>query len=469
MRRSEYIDILGYKIKSQVQNHIWISILLAGITSIAFFPAIDNDFVYWDDQFYITANPLISNPTLDSLKELFGKIVSLNYHPITMMSLWINAKLSGIDTASPFIITNIAIHFLNSILVYILANKFSEGKIILALFTAVVFAIHPMHVESVVWVSERKDVLYSLFFLLAMWAYWSYLKSYKTSYLILSLTIFLLSCLSKAMAVSLVPCLYILDFSKKRDFNCIRIHLEKVPFIVLASMVGIIAIDVQGGGNFGGLLALSKNANAIRFQGLGIMERLWNACFANFFYIKMFFSPTNQSPFHPYSLAEYYHYYIYILFSLLILGVLIWSIYTKGQALVFGLGFYTCTIVLVLQFIPVGSAIVTERYSYLPYIGLAYLIGMLIQKLWNEGYKILIFLFFLLISYFLVHKTQIQCNLWQDHITLFGNAVEKYPEDPFVRKTLGSGLWKEGKLDEAIYHTEENIPRPKKITERPWN
>ena len=222
MIKSKPIDI-WHRI---IPDYIFItlgSLLLIGLSIVAFYPAFNNNFVNWDDQFYVTANPLIYNPSWDSFKVLFTKIVSLNYHPITMLSLWINAKLSGIDSAAPFIITNVTIHILNALLVFLLIFRITNKKAIVAFVTALVFAIHPMHVESVVWVSERKDVLYGFFFLAASIGYWSYLNTQKHFYLFICFVLFLLASLSKAMAVSLVPCLFLFDYLKGRNFFCFNV------------------------------------------------------------------------------------------------------------------------------------------------------------------------------------------------------------------------------------------------------
>ena len=430
----------------------YIITLLIAINICGYYPAIDNQFVHWDDQFYVTLNPLLYNATWDSFKELWTTVISLNYHPITMISLWLNAKYSGIQSAGSFISTNIVIHILNSLLVFFLSYRISNRKIILALVTALLFAIHPMHVESVVWVSERKDVLYSFFFLLSMIFYWDYTQRSKVHDYVLCLCMFLLSCLSKAMAVSLVPCLFLLDYIASRAFNKRKLYIEKIPFIAFALLIGIIAIDVQGGGDLGGMLSPTENANALSHTYTDVFERFKNSSFANFFYLSRFFIPIDLSPFHPYSLIQESNIWIYITISCGSITAFIWSIIQNKKVLTFSLGFYFFTIALVLQFFPVGSAIVAERYSYLPYIGLAYIIGFVFQKMWNAFNKSIVAFLLLLITVMLLKTTRAQSDIWQDHNTLFSQAVTRYPDDPFSRKTLASGLWSEGKLDSAIYH-----------------
>ena len=431
--------------------------LLIAISFVAFYPSFDNQFVNWDDQFYITANPLINNPSWKTLQKLFMKVVSLNYHPLTMLSLWVNAMVSGVESASPFIITNVFIHIFNAIMVWFLVYQLTKKNLVTSLITATVFAIHPMHVESVVWVSERKDVLYGFFFLASLLTYCRYIKIKKHIYLLICFLLFLMSCLSKAMAVSLVPCLLVLDYYKSRDFKNINLYLEKIPFLILALIIGFIAVDVQSGGNFHGLLNLSESANAIQASALNLSDRLLNSSFANFYYIKNFFFPTGHSPFHPYYLKDAYDPLLYISVSILFCSIFLWAIKNNWKKIVLGMAFYFSTIGLVLQFIPVGSAIVAERYSYLPFIGLAFLVGSLLQKFWNLGFKYLVYLIIPILFYALIVNTRMQSDVWQNHVSLFKQAVEVYPNDPFSRKTLGAGLWDQGDVDEAIYHTEYAI------------
>ena len=431
--------------------------LLVIVTIVAFSPSFDNSFVNWDDQFYITANPLINNPSWNTLQELLFKVVSLNFHPLTMISLWVNSVVSGVESASPFILTNVLIHTFNTLLVFLLIYQLSERKMIAAIFTAILFAIHPMHIESVVWASERKDVLYAFFFLVSLLCYWNYLIQKSPTKLVLCFFFFLMSCLSKAMAVSLVPCLFGLDYLKSRNFKSPLLYLEKIPFVILALLIGYVAINIQGGGDLFGLLDLSESANAMKPSEISLIDRILNASFANFYYVSNFILPLDQSPFHPYILKNAYSPIWYALSTLLLIGILLWAIKNKYRNITFGLAFYFSTIALVLQFIPVGSAIVAERYTYLPYIGLAFATGLFLQKLWEHGYKFLIYLSLPILCLVLLIKTRIQCDVWQNHVSLFNQAVEVYPEDPFSRKTLASGLFDQGKIDEAIYHTEYAI------------
>ena len=186
--------------------------VLALLTFIAYVGAFKNGFVEWDDQHYVTNNDLVLNPTAANLKMILTRIVALNYHPITVLSLAMNVILFG-KGAGSFIITNVILHTVNTLLVFRFIQKLTDGTKIVAFLTALVFGLHPMHVESVAWIAERKDVLYVFFFLLSCLSYLKFREINQSKWLIISLLLFICSCLSKAMAVPL-PIVLLLNFRK---------------------------------------------------------------------------------------------------------------------------------------------------------------------------------------------------------------------------------------------------------------
>jgi len=435
------------------KNYYYFLLLLPVLffTFWAYTPTLDNHFLSWDDQYYVTNNPYIQQPTLESLKTLANQVVSLNYHPLTMMSLWANAKLTGTLTASPFIWTNVLLHLANTAFAFLLTYKLSEREWLVALATAALFGLHPMHIESVAWISERKDVLYTFFFLASMYSYTKYTSDSKWQYLALSFLLFAASCLSKAMAVALVPTLFLIDLIKHRNLKNTSVYIEKIPFALLALLIGSIAISVQGGGDFYGLLSLSENTAAISMD-VSFLDRIKNAAFANYYYLKNFLLPTSFSAYHPYSLADSLSPFFTGLTAMVLLASILLAYLKKEYHLLFSLGFYLATIGLVLQLIPVGSAVVAERYTYLPYLGLGYGAGHLLERVSRSLGNYLPTIGLMVISSVMGYTTSQQADMWQDHISLFGQAADQYPEDPFIRKTLASGYWKEGKLDSAQHH-----------------
>lgn len=430
-------------------------ICIALVTVYCFYPAVDNGFVYWDDQYYVTDNPLVSNPSFANAKELLTAIISLNYHPVTMLSLWVNSLQSGTLSAYSFIVTNIVLHTINVMLVFLLVRMLTVSRWIAGI-TALVFAIHPMHVESVVWVSERKDVLYTLFFLLASIAYLHYNNTDKKKYYFATLLFFFLSCMSKAMAVSLVPVLYLLDLYSAKRLNNWTIHLSKFPFIIISLLVGYIAIDVQSGGSFYNLLEPTINHSAIKENIRSVWDNIQVACFGLYFYIEQFVLPTKMSALHPFThLEEKQGFPFYIFCPILILLITIY--FRKNKSVVFGVGFFLATVFLVLQFMQVGNAFAADRYTYLPYIGLAFILANCIDFLSRKTHNVMALLCSLIIAILLIPITREQSDVWQNHVSLFSNVVEQYPNSGLAREYLASGLWTQGKTDLAINELEYAI------------
>src|SRR5215204_3772919 len=150
-------------------------LLVSGITAICLFPMLQNEFTNWDDEYYVINNPMLRGP---DWKAIFSQQVLGNYHPLTILSYAFNYSISKLDPFSYFLV-NYLLHMVNTLLVFYFIWNISGNNKFIAAFVALLFGIHPMHVESVAWVAERKDVLYTLFFLLSLLQYWRYLLTNK--------------------------------------------------------------------------------------------------------------------------------------------------------------------------------------------------------------------------------------------------------------------------------------------------
>jgi hypothetical protein len=226
------------KKKNRITLYV-ISLLL--LTFLVFYNSLHNFFITnLDDSLYIAAADNLKHLTSADFSTMFGTFIAGNYHPLAILSLAIDFSFHG-QNAFPFHLLNLLFHMANVSLVFwfiYLLLKRAEAAFIVALF----FAIHPMHVESVAWISERKDVLYTFFFLASLIAYLLYLKDVKMyGYYIFSIVLFILSLMSKSAAVSLAPVIVLIDYYSGRKFNWKAIA-EKVPFFLLSLLFGILAI-----------------------------------------------------------------------------------------------------------------------------------------------------------------------------------------------------------------------------------
>jgi len=386
------------------------------ITVVCLWPALKNGFVNWDDEYYVLSNALLRGPQWIGI---FTQPVVSNYHPLTVLSLAANYAISGTEPWS-YLLFSLLLHLANTVLVFWFAWLLSDKKRWVALFTALLFGIHPMHVESVAWISERKDVLYTLFFLLSLIAYWKYLQTNKSTGYWACFLLFVCSLLSKPAAIVLPLVLLLLDYWKERPFTR-RVVLEKIPFFVVSGLFAVITFKLQ---------------SVIAMTSLGLYPfwvRLFFASYAIIVYLAWFFVPYPLSAFHPFPLPDHLGWTIYLSpVFLLVLIFLSWH-FRKNRLVVFGLLFFLINILLVLQLVPIGFTIVSERYTYVPYIGLAFLVTMIVTK--NVSAKrfipaaagaVVVFSAFGFVSF---KRTQV----WKDSDSLWTDVINRYPNASLPR------------------------------------
>ena len=207
------------------------------VTAIFFAPVLGFDLLNWDDKEYIMHNPLLRDFSILKLITLFWMG---NHHPLTMLLFTLGYKMAGFNGLF-FHLVNLCFHLVNVYLVFRLTEKLVKNNLFLAMFTALLFGVHPMHIESVAWVAELKDVLYTMFFLLSLNMYLLFVdKGGKERYL-MSLLFFLLSLLAKGQAVVLTPVIILLDFLRKRKYTR-SVIAEKIPFLVFSILFGFFVI-----------------------------------------------------------------------------------------------------------------------------------------------------------------------------------------------------------------------------------
>jgi protein O-mannosyl-transferase len=389
----------------------WILPIILFITFLAFIPVLKAGFVNWDDGDYTYNNYLIRD--LSHLKLLLTTSVQGNHHPLTMLSLAINYVISGNDPWS-YHLLNLLFHLINCFLVFRFALLISSQNITVAFTTAVLFGIHPLHVESVAWVSERKDVLYGLFFLSGLISYTKYVDNDSKKQYWLTVLFLILALSSKPAAVIFPVALFCIDLLRKRKIDS-KLFLEKIPFFILAIIIGIITFfEQKEAGTIGGAYSFFTN---VLFGFYGIMT----------YFVKMIF-PVNLSAFYPLppinqSLSV--GYYIAPLFFALLAALFFYSL-KRNRIISFGILFYLVNLLLVLQILSVGSAIIAERYTYIPYIGLFLIIGWLIDK-WTHGIIAKASPIIIAVSVILSIVTFKQASVWTNSASLWDHAIKTNP------------------------------------------
>lgn len=398
----------------QTRDNILFPVLLATVVLIAYFPAFKAGFTNWDDPAYVINNDLIKDWNPGNTGSFFSTFRNGHYHPLTWLSMAVDYSL-GKGSPVPFHATNILLHLLNTLLLFIFFSRLT-GNRTLAFATGILFGVHPMGVEAVAWVSERKTVLYVLFFILSMIYYLKYTGSRNKSHYLLALFFFVLSCLSKSMALVLPAVLVMTDYYQGRNIFSAKVILNKIPFLVISAGAGILAVMAQQ--------SVMQEGHVQDFQyNIG-----WGAWSFLLYLVKMTV-PVPLSAFYPYppdaaidTLKIIAGFVSFLLFSALI----IYFYLKKHRDMVFAMLFVMANLFFVLKFfnIPVSAYYMADRYAYLPVAGFwmaAFALGFRYLK--NPALIIRYVLPVLaVIMVFLSHQ---RSGIWKNSITLWTDVIEK--------------------------------------------
>ncbi len=425
-----------------------IIVLLTIVVLICYGRIIEHEFLDWDDDHYILKNGYIRSLSFSHLKAMFSVRYLGNYHPLTLLSYAFDYQIAGLEP-SQYLLSNLFLHLLNVLLVFSLIYLLSPQKT-LALAVALLFAVHPMQVESVAWIAERKNVLYAFFFFLSLIMYIKYVKQTKPLFYASSVILFFLSLLSKATAVMLAPTLLLVDDYFGRNFKEKKIWYEKAPFFVLSIIFGIIAIWAQ------------KTEGAMQYGGTyNFIERCVIASYAYWQYFFKIIFPINLSAVYPYPdiLGNYLPATFWI-YPFLVVGLIlvIIKLYRRNRLAFFALLFYSFNIFLLLQLFPVGASMMADRYIYVPSIGIFLLIGLF--YVWvTSGKRMKPFRPFLssAIIIILMILTIFRCGVWKNSITFWNDVIDKHPNIFYAYNNRGSAYFLRGDYQAALADYDRTI------------
>ncbi len=428
---------MGTKLSALLNNRWFVFISLTAVVFICFAPALQNGFTNWDDQEYVLRNTAIQSLSPGSISYLFSHFLIISYHPLTLLSLAVNYFFSGTE-ASGYIFTNILFQALNCCLLFIFLCQINLRKTT-AFFVALLFAVHPLHVESVAWIAERKDVLFVFFFFISLIFYTRYFKTDDKRIYFLSLLFFLCSCLSKAQAVTLSLTLFLIDFLLDGKITLAK-SLSKIPFILISILVGIISVKAQGG-------------NVASFTGADFtfLQRLAFAAQNYLHYILHPLLPLRLSAFYPYPDSFQPMYYLYLpVAAMIFFGAIFY--FRKNKLVIFSVLFFTFNIFFLLQLFPVGDAMMADRYSYLPSIGLFILMVCVAEHLIHKSKRKKYIVQFLAAIYFLflAQSTFARCSVWRDGITLWSDVIKKYPHTSIAYVNRGANYYDNANTTAAL-------------------
>ncbi len=452
---NDYITL--YKNVS-IRRPIFFLLVLLLFTLLVYSVGLKNQILIgWDDGEYLTHSD-ITQSIPGAGKSIFSSFYLGMYQPLAILSFRISYNLWG-DTAWLYIFTNILLHLANTILVYLLLKKWT-ANITIALIVAFLFALHPMHVEGVVWISTRSSLLYSLFFLIGLLQYQKYLGSSKLKDLFLTAIWFLLSLLSKSMAATFPLILLLVDYYHKRPWNK-RIVLEKIPFLILSVIFGLVAISASE--SFGHITVLE--------QSYSLIDRIVLILYGISFYLLKLLMPVNLSAIYafPEMTAQGFPGWVYgSLIALVIIAVIIWKVKENRRLIIFGLLFFLVHISMVLPLFWSRIFITADRYTYLPYVGLFLIIAWFLNRIienkevlskstWN-----LVRLTMVMIIILLSFQTYSRVKKWKDVPTLLGDVVEKRRSDHDMAHAyfyLGNYNDVQGRENEALRYYDLTLTR----------
>jgi protein O-mannosyl-transferase len=438
--------------KNKYTYVIVISLIVASFA--AFGRIAGNDFINLDDPGYITDNHIVqSGLNLQNIQWTFTTVVLANWHPLTMISYMLEWNLFGANPTG-YHIVSLMLHIGAVIFLFLFLYK-STNHLWPAAFAAALFALHPLRVESVAWVAERKDVLSMFFGMACLWAYSFYCESIKISKYLICLLLFILSLLSKPMMVTLPFLLMLLDFwpfnrwqkafhdHGKTLYAMKALIYEKIPFFLLALASSIITLWAQ---NKGGAVSSLKN--------LPFLDRLGNAIVSYATYLGKMFWPVNLAVFYPYEtplpLLE-----IVSSAAIIILITFIVLVYIRKLPFLFvGWCWYLGTLLPVIGLVQVGSQAMADRYTYLPSIGIAIMLAWGLPLLLpdKDSNKMILFPTEMIILIAIAFLTWQQCGYWKNTLTINSHALKTTKNNYLAHRYLCATFLNIGNMEDAFYH-----------------
>jgi tetratricopeptide (TPR) repeat protein len=410
------------------------------------------DFVNYDDKVYVSENPHVLNGlTASDAVWAFTTCYQGYWQPLTWLSLMANSQLFGPGPAG-FHLVNVFFHLVNTLLLFALLKKMTSA-IWPSAFVAALFAIHPMHVESVVWISERKDILSTLFWFLTMWAYVRYARSVavpataKRVNYILALIFFALGLMAKPMLVTLPFILLLLDYWPlsrflNSKFSILNLLYEKIPFFVLAAASSVVTFMTQKAGSI-----------IVDTKTVPLIHRAANAFLSYAMYMWKLFVPQNLAVFYPYDAGGIAFWQVAIYLALLIvISVLVIYFGRNRKYLPVGWFWFTGALVPVIGLVTFTGSSYADRFTYIPYIGLFIMPAWGLPELLSGWpYRKIILgaaapITLIALGIFAYR----QVGVWNNSITLFSHALEVTQNNAVVHNYLGNSYFDLKRYQDAM-------------------
>ena len=430
------------------KKHIGLVIfLLIVLSCLAFGRIAGNNFINYDDNKYITENNYLQHGiNKESVKWAFTTTYFSYWHPLTWLSHILDWSIFGANPSGHHLVS-LLLHIFAVIFLFLFLNKTTDD-VWLSAFAAAFFAIHPLRVESVAWASERKDVLSMCFAMACLYSYAFYAKLPKLSRYLLCLVLFSLALMSKPTMVTLPFVLMLLDYwplkrwpTERRNNLAGKLILEKFPFICLSIAVCVITFWAQ-----------NKDEQIASIEHLPFFNRVANSLTSYTFYLGKTFWPDNLAVFYPYDLSLSLWKIIFSGTILTVTTIVVFYCIRKLPFLFVGWLIYLGTLIPVIGFVQSGAQSMADRYTYLPSIGIIFMlaggISYLIKNA-NINEKIILPAAIAVITVMAI-LTWRQCGYWQNSLNLFSHALRVTQNNYLAHNSRGIAYGEISQYQQAI-------------------
>jgi protein O-mannosyl-transferase len=441
--------------RSQRVPQILIALVLIALVVAIYYPVRHYGFVDLDDPQYVSENPHVADGlTWTGVNWAFTSIYASYWLPLIWLSHMLDVQLYGLNAGGHHV-TNVVFHIANTVLLFLLLRRMT-GDLPRSAFVAAMFGVHPLHVESVVWITERKDVLSTLLWLLTMWAYVDYARRRRSSRYLLMVGFFILGLMAKGMLVTLPFVLLLMDvwplhrlqltgwrLSREQVSLILALVREKLPLFALAIISSIVTY-----------VATTTTGAVASVSQIPLNLRAANAVISYVRYIAQMFWPARLALFYPYPLSlPAWQIASCAAFLIGVTVMVVWQVRQRPYLLV-GWLWYLGTLVPVIGLIQAGDQARADRFTYVPLIGVFMMIAWGIpdvRKL-KRSSQIVAVTAALILTVACAFVARIQVGYWENKISIWEHALAVADESYIAHTNLGIARYEQGKVDEAIMH-----------------
>jgi len=431
-------------------------LVLLGIVGWTFWPSLQCQFLIADDQPYVLENAQVKDGiTWPNIAAAFTSLGNSNWHPVTWLSHMLDCQMYGLNPKGHHF-TNVLIHGCNVMLVFLVLRRLT-GKMWLSWLVALLFGIHPLRVQSVTWISERKDVLSLFFWMLTIWAYACFAEATdgrekKAKYFYgLTFLFLVLGLMSKTMLVTMPFVFLLLDYwplNRWEKESAWKLVKEKLPFFLPIILVGILSYKAQ---QLGGM--------TVEMSGLPFGYRIENAFVSYVRYLGKLFWPVNLCLCYPHPGKWPPLLAIGAVLVIAIISVLMFAGRRRAPYAFVGWSWYLGTLVPVIGVVQLGSQSMADRYTYIPIIGImvALVWGLYeLTKRWRPG-VVMASIGAAGLSVACIVRTRDEIRYWQNDVTVWNHAILVTEDNFMAHYKLGLALWSAHLRSQAVAHYEEAV------------